>query len=185
MGLRRRRRRPSGGGPGRDRTEEVRDEERGTRVQPEARPAGEAGYAIVDHDGHTHLAYALELPREPGDVQRELRIEREASYVVAVRNPEAPAPPGAGLTPRERAEFPREFLDRFGGRRFIPLDPPSLLDYEGAEIVLIGAAEDAEAELGIDLDAERERLEDADIFQDLRLRARELPTEPLEQGKWR
>ena len=139
----------------------------------------------MDHDGHTHLAYALELPREPGDVQRELRIEREASYVVAVRNPEAPAPPGAGLTPRERAEFPREFLDRFGGRRFIPLDPPSLLDYEGAEIVLIGAAEDAKAELGIDLDAERERLEDADIFQDLRLRARELPTEPLEQGKWR
>jgi hypothetical protein len=51
--------------------------------------------------------------------------------------------------------------------------------------VLIGAAEDAEAELGIDLDAERERLENADIFEDLRLRAHELPTEPLEQGKWR
>src|SRR4051794_39792493 len=39
---------------------------RGIRVEQEARPAGEGRYAIVDHDGHTHLAYVLELPAEPG-----------------------------------------------------------------------------------------------------------------------
>jgi hypothetical protein len=47
-------------------------ETRGERVQPAARPAGEGVYAIVRHDDHTHLAYALELPAAPGEVQRAL-----------------------------------------------------------------------------------------------------------------
>jgi hypothetical protein len=36
----------------------------------------------------------------------------------------------------------------FGGRRFSPVEPPALLAYEGAEVVIIPAAADAEAELG-------------------------------------
>ncbi|MEA2276256.1 MAG: hypothetical protein QOC78_1216 [Solirubrobacteraceae bacterium] len=158
---------------------------RGPRVQPEARPAGEGRYAIVDHDGHTHLAYALELPREPGDVQRELGIAPQASYIVAVRNPDAPAPPGLGLPSGRRADFPPELRERFRGRRFAPLNPPDFLDFEGAEVVLIAAAADAARELGIDLDAEAERLEDADVFADLRLRPGEVPVEPLQTGEWR
>jgi hypothetical protein len=157
---------------------------RGTRVQPEARPAGEARYAIVEHDGHTHLAYALELPRRRGEVQKELGIEREASFIAAVRNPDAPAPRGTGLPRRERAEFPQRLLEQFHGRRFAPLNPPDFLDYEGAELVLIGAAEDAERELGIDFDTRRERLEAADLVRDLRLRIDEdVPAEPL-KGRW-
>jgi hypothetical protein len=41
----------------------------GERAQPATRAAGEGRYAIVDHDGHGHFAYALELPPEPGDAQ--------------------------------------------------------------------------------------------------------------------
>ncbi len=41
---------------------------RGERERPAARPAGEGVYAIARHDDHTHLAYALELPEEPGEV---------------------------------------------------------------------------------------------------------------------
>lgn len=74
---------------------------RGERVQPDTRAAGEGRYAIVDHDGHSHLAYALELPQEPGEAQRTFRIEREASYIVAVRNPDAPTPPR--MSPPARA----------------------------------------------------------------------------------
>jgi hypothetical protein len=158
---------------------------RGVRVQPEARAAGEARYALVDHDGHTHLAYVLELPREPGEAQAELNILREASYVVAVRNPEAPAPPGAGLQPHRRAQYPPELLDRFGGRRFAAVDPPEFLDHEGAELVLIGAAEDPVRELGVQIDAEAERLEQADVFRELRLHRGEIRTEPLETGELR
>jgi hypothetical protein len=158
---------------------------RGKRVQPESRPAGEGRYALVDHDGHTHLAYALELPRRPGEPQEDLRIEEEASYVVAVKNPDAATPPGIGLRPSQRASLPPHLAERFRGRRFIPVDPPDFLDHEGVELVLIGAAEDASDELGIQLDPERERLETADVFRRLRLRRQEHATEPLEKGEWR
>jgi hypothetical protein len=158
---------------------------RGVRVQPGARPAGEGRYAIADHGGHTHLAYVLELPRRPGEAQEALHIAPEASYIIAVRNPEAPAPAGAGLRSDKRARYPEELQRRFGGRRFIAVETPELLDYEGAEIVLIGAAEDATEELGIELTPEDEALETADIFRTLRLRPAELPTEPLEKGAMR
>jgi hypothetical protein len=122
---------------------EYRTRTRGVRVQPEARPAGEAGYAVVTHDGHTHLAYTLEQADELDPVQRELGIRRHAGYIVAVRNPDAPAPPGTGLDPRRRAALPRALRDRFGQRRFAPLDPPDFLDHVGVELVIVGASEDA------------------------------------------
>jgi hypothetical protein len=159
---------------------------RGLRVQPEARSAGEGRYLIADHDGrHTHLVHMLELPREPGEAQRLFNIRREASFVVAVRNPDAPAPPGSGLPPRRRPELPPELLERFRDRRFAPLEPPAFLDHTGTEIVLIGAAEDAEAELGIAFDAEEERLDTADLFTKLRLPREDLPIEPLTEGELR
>jgi hypothetical protein len=111
--------------------------------EPRARLAGAGRYAIVDHDGHTHLAYALAEPRRPAPIQQELNVRPQASYVVAVRNPDAPAPRGAGLPEHRRAQYPPALRERFGGRRFIPADPPELLDYPGAELILIGAAEDA------------------------------------------
>jgi hypothetical protein len=154
-------------------------------VEPQARPAGEGRYAIVDHDGHTHLAYALELPRALGEAQRQLNIRPEASYIVAVRNPVAPAPPGVGLQANRRAELPRELEERFRDRRFAPLNPPAFLDHPGAEIVMIGAAEEASQELGVELDAEAERVEDADIFRALQVSPDELPAEPLRSGELR
>jgi hypothetical protein len=158
---------------------------RGIRVEPEARPAGEGRYAIVDHQGHTHLAYVLELPLEPGPAQRAFNIEKEASYVVAVGNPEAPIRPGVGLRPDRRARYPAKLFERFRGRRFIFVDTPELLDYEGAELVLIGASNDPQGELGIELNAEHERLEEADIFRKLRLRPDEHPLDPIESGRLR
>src|ERR671929_842352 len=57
-----------------------------------ARPVGEGKYAIVKHhQNHTELAYVLELPKEPGEAQRELGIEKEASYIISVINPKKSA----------------------------------------------------------------------------------------------
>jgi hypothetical protein len=162
-----------------------RTKTRGERSQPPARPAGEGAYSIVRHDGHTHLAYELERPSEPGEVQRELNIEREASYVVTVRNPQTPPPPGTGRPRREAPALPRNLLERFGTHRFIPLDPPDFLDHPGTELILIGAAEDASEELGVNLDAEVERAQRRSIFDDLRISHRDHPVEPLFAGKWR
>jgi hypothetical protein len=158
---------------------------RGIRVEPEARPVGEGRYAIVDHDGHTHLAYVLELPREPGAAQATFGLRAEASFVMAIRNPEAGRPPGTGLPPHARAQYPPELMERFRGRRFAPVDDPRFLDHPGAEVLLIGAAEDVEGELGIELDPKHLELDTAAVFRTLRLRPDKLPVDPLERGELR
>jgi len=101
------------GGELRQRTYETKT--RCEQRQPPARPVGEGRYLIADHDGHSHLAYVLEIPRDLGDAQRTMRIEYEASYVVAVRNPDAPAPPGMGRAGR-KPNLPEPLRNRFGGR---------------------------------------------------------------------
>ncbi len=145
------------------------------------RPAGEGRYALVEHEDHTHLAYALELPERPGPVQEALQIKEEASYIISVKNPERPSPLGLEEKPR----YPRQLLDVFGGRKFVPVSPPNLLDYENAEIVMIGASEDAEQELGIRLDPKKETGNTADIFRELKLERQKHPVAPLFKGEWR
>jgi len=157
---------------------------RGERVQPSARPAGEGVYALVRHGNHTHLAYALELPESLGEVQQELNIEKEASYIVSIKNPEKPSPPGAGLGEELKTEYPQQLQEKFRGRRFLPADPPELLDYPGAEVLFIGASEDVSEELGLELNPQHETERTAEIFSDLRLAKSEHKLEPLFKGKW-
>jgi hypothetical protein len=164
--------------------EEYETNTRGERVRPAARPAGEGVYALVRHEEHTHIAYALKLPEELGPVQRALQIEMEASYIVAVKNPEAPSPPEAGFSPEEAAKYPNWLQEKFHGRRFLPIDPPELLDYPGTQLVLIGASADVRGELGLDLNPERETERTAEIFRDLHLAKSEFNIDPLIKGKW-
>jgi hypothetical protein len=105
---------------------------------------------------------------EAGDVGFFYRPRRGVSkYIVAVRNPAAPAPSGAGLPRQRRPKLPPKLRERFDGRRWNVVDDPAFLDHEGVELVLIGAAEDVEAELGIELDANAERLEAAELVANL------------------
>jgi hypothetical protein len=157
---------------------------RGERVRPEARPAGEGIYRIVQHGNHNHLIYALELPKQPGPVQLELHIEPEASYIFSVKNPQASTPPGVGLTPEQKVTYPERLQEKFHGRRFAPAEP-ELLDYEGVEVLLIGSSEHPEGELGIELRPEPENEWSADIFNDLRMEKARHPIEPLFTGEWR
>lgn len=147
---------------------------RGLRMQREARPAGEGRYVIADHDGHSHLAYVLELPHEPGDAQRMFNIQREAGFIVAVRNPEAPAPPGAGLLRGRRAQLPPQVMARFRGRRWLAVDDPAILDHPGVELVLIGARADVEGELGISLEDAGESAAKEELLAGLRAAAGDL-----------
>ena len=158
---------------------------RGERHLAPARPAGEGVYALVRHGDHTHLAFALELPERPGAVQRDLNIPEEGSYILAVKNPEQPAPPGVGLPEQEQPPLPSHLRERFAGRRFAPVDPPTFLDHEGVEIVFIGAGEDVSGELGVWLDPQRETLGTAEIFNDLHVERSQHPLQPLFEGKWR
>ncbi|MEO3776546.1 hypothetical protein ABGB16_06790 [Micromonospora sp. B11E3] len=157
---------------------------RGPREQPPARPAAEGAYVIARHDDHTHLAYELELPLRLGEAQHDLNIESEASYIVTVKNPQAPSPPGVGLQGSRKVRLPGALQRRFHDRRFAPLDPPAFLDHPGTELVLIGAAHDASEELHIDLDAEVDRAQRSTVFGDLRIGRRERPVTPLFEGDW-
>ena len=158
---------------------------RGRRAVPPARPAGEGVYAVADHDGHTHLVYALELPEEPGPVQAELNINTQASLIATVRNPEAPAPPQVGLPPSRRPDYPSVLREKFAGRRFTNLDPPDFLDYPGTELVMIGASPDVTRELGLSLHPRRETEQSADTFTTLGMERDLHPLEPLLTGEWK
>lgn len=158
---------------------------RGSRHQPAARPAGEGIYRVIRHRGdHTHLVYALELPVETGEVQEQLVVAPEASYIATVANPERESPPRARLSKEQKADYPERLLERFEGRKFTNLDPPDFLDYEGAELVLVAASDDVQGELGVRLDTEDEDASSAEIFSDLRLRKSDQPLKPLFEGDW-
>lgn len=164
--------------------EEYQTRTRGERVQPEARPAGEGVYTLAQHGDHTHLAYVLELPDLPGDVQKALNIAEEASYIAIVKNPELPSPEGSGQDESRRARFPKKLQERFRGRRFIQIAPPEFLNHEGAELLLIGSPGDSFEELGIELEVEDESESTAEILKDLLLEKSRHITDPLLKGKW-
>jgi hypothetical protein len=130
------------------------------------------------------LAFALELPERRGEVQEELNIPSEGSYIITVKSPDVDSPPGAGLPEEDRAERPQRLREQFHGRRFIPVDPPDFLDREGAELVLIGAEEDVFDELGVRLNPHRETIETAELFTDLRMERDAHPLKPLFEGRW-
>jgi hypothetical protein len=157
---------------------------RSTRQRQAARPAGEGVYALIVHDGHTHLAYALELPEKPGAVQAELNITTRASLVIAVRNPELPPPREPGMPRPRRPDYPDTLQARFSGRRFANLDPPDFLDHPGAELVLIGAGAEIHRELGLSLDPRPETAESADVFTTLGMERDLHPLRPLLTGEW-
>ena len=156
---------------------------RGVRTQPAARPAGEGAYALARADRNLFLAYELDLPQEPGPVQEELNIAPAASYVLSVKNPETPNPPNVGLREEDEAQYPKALQKEFHGRRFGGGDP-HLLDYEGAEFILIGAREDPEGELGLEIGSKGRAADAAVVLRRLKIPKREVALEPLLSGEW-
>jgi hypothetical protein len=130
---------------------------RGQRRIGAAASAGEGKYSIVRHDGHTELAYVLELPEIPGPTQREFEIRKEASYIISVKNPDIQVPGFASfLSPEKKPHYPKHLKEKFGNRRWIDVEDPALLNYENIQLLLIGARKkDVEEELGIDIDEEK------------------------------
>jgi hypothetical protein len=164
--------------------EEYETKTRGRRHQPAARVAGEGVYALVRDGQETELAYQLELPHSPGPVQEELNIAPEARFVVSVKNPDAPTPRNVGLGGQRQADFPPGLRERFGGRRWVAVDPPEFLDHEGAELLFIGAAQDPGATAAEQLDPGEDQPAESDVFTRLRLDREEFPITPLLEGEW-
>src|SRR5919199_2047751 len=159
-----------------------------------ARPVGEGKYAIVKHhQNHTELAYVLELPKEPGEAQKELGIEKEASYIISVINPKKPAASSVadgGKYPsvEEIPMYPEELLNEFGDNdTFVSLSRDTrFLDYQNVQILLTAAREGRDVikrDIGIDIVEEDETQQSADIFNKLKLKREQVPIRPLTEGK--
>lgn len=146
---------------------------KGSRRLSEAFPAGEGRYALVEHDGHTEFAYRLVNPEKPRKPQKELELKPEASYVISVRNPDIHV---KGF-PEEQPGYPQSLMKLFAEKRWIDISQPELLDYENAQLVLVGA---------------RDRLDEMDLkipgkpklFKNLSLDKKEWPTEALFKGNF-
>jgi len=158
----------------------------GQRARPWARAAGEGRYAIVKHDNHTHLAYCLSEPKKPGEVQQELQIKPEASYVISVKEPFAPSE----IELDKKPSYPESLRNKFDGHGWIPIEPTDYLDYQYTQVLLVGAETDVERELGIKLECEAENRAEKQVLKVLRQEEKEAAQqgvsllEPLEKGGW-
>lgn len=158
----------------------------GERVRPWARAAGQGRYVIVRHEGHTHLAYWLGEPRKVGEVQKELQIEPEASYVVSVKEPYAPSE----IELEQKPDYPESLRRKFDGLGWVPIDPTSFLDYQYTQILLVGARRDVEKELGIRVDPRVENRAEREVLRMLHEEEKEAVREgvallePLTKGMW-
>ena len=127
-----------------------------------ARPVGEGKYAIIKHRNHAELAYILEMPKEPGEAQRELGIEKEASYIVSVINPKMPNSQAEEYPSAEEApKYPEEVLNKLNEtENFISItNDTKLIDYKNAQIILIGAREGKDViknYIGIEIEIEED-----------------------------
>jgi hypothetical protein len=64
----------------------------GARKSPAATPIGEGVYAITSTGRENHLAYMLTLPEKVGEVQEEIGLKEQGSFIISTRNPKFPAP---------------------------------------------------------------------------------------------
>jgi hypothetical protein len=114
---------------------------RGLRHQAAAIELARGDYRVMRHGDHTHLFYELDADDEPSPLLGAVRLAAEGGCIAAVFNPEAKWRVRDADQPEtpfsEPSIFEDDLQDRFGDRRFAPLEP-AFLDHEGAELVLIG-----------------------------------------------
>jgi hypothetical protein len=76
------------------------------RVEPVA-PVAEGVYAITRTEDRTcHLVYSTTIPSELGEVQDDLGIKDQGSFIISVKNPERSGPAQAQLP--QKPDFPQE-----------------------------------------------------------------------------
>lgn len=127
---------------------------RGKRRIAAAQPAGEGKYSIIRHDGHTELAYILEIPENLSPTQTEFEIKKEASYIISVKNLEIFIPGYVALSKKDRKPtYSKYTKEKFGKKRWINVDDQEILHYENTQLLLIGVRKrNVEEELGIEID---------------------------------
>jgi len=190
---------------------------KGERTIQGARLLGEGAYSLILHqkekvskkakgkkgkepeeyagvDSHVHFAFVLELPHEPGTAQHGFNIEKEGNFLISVKNPHGANPPSAGLPSKDKAHFSAELQEKFEGKKWIPVNPPSFLNTKGAELLFMAVGKDIVDDLGEEGEeliekAEREecKVTPEQIFKTLKMgkeEQKEHPTQALTTGEF-
>ncbi|KAK7421717.1 hypothetical protein QQZ08_009805 [Neonectria magnoliae] len=167
----------------------------GTRHIPQATPIAEGVYAITSTGRESHFAYILTLPQKLDEVQKELGLKRQGSFIISTKSPKYPGPANARLP--KGPEYPEEILEDFRDLRWMPSKSVHL-NYANAQILLIGERsgidkatepQDEEQKKGKDNKEVLENLEEDDlkrmqhlgedesesIFADLHVQAKDYP----------
>lgn len=110
----------------------------GAQKTPAATPAAEGVYAITTTGRESHLAYIVTLPAELGEIQKDLGIRQQGSFVLSTKNPKAPGPASADLG--RDPGYSQEIQDEFRNLRWMPLQPKHL-NYEACQFLMIGEGE--------------------------------------------
>jgi hypothetical protein len=130
----------------------------------------------------------LEMPKEPGKAQEELRIEKEASYIVSVINPKVPVPEGYPST-EQPPEYPESILVGLESKEnYISLSKDiRLIDYPNVQVILIGAREGKDVLMKeIDKTSKRKRrgTDCRYIWKTANRERKRTPVIPLIEGKF-
>jgi uroporphyrinogen-III synthase len=87
--------------------EEYETKTQGTRKNEPVAPVAEGVYAITrTEDRTTHLVYSTTIPSALGEVQEDLGIKDQGSFIMSVKNPERSGPASAQLP--QKPDFPKE-----------------------------------------------------------------------------
>jgi hypothetical protein len=83
----------------------------GTRQVDPVTPVAEGVYAITrTEDRTTHLVYSTTIPSELGEMQEDLGIKDQGSFIISVKNPERSGPASASLP--QKPGFPKEYVSQ-------------------------------------------------------------------------
>jgi hypothetical protein len=69
----------------------------GARHTPQATPIAEGVYAMTSTGRESHFAYMLTLPEKLEEVQKELGLKKQGSFILSTKNPKYPGPANARL----------------------------------------------------------------------------------------
>jgi hypothetical protein len=108
----------------------------GTQHTDPVTPVAEGVYMITrTEDATTHLVYSTTIPSELGEVQSDLGIKDQGSFIISVKNPERSGPVSASLP--QKPDFSKEIIEEFRGLAWSEVKP-KYLDHEYCQILLIG-----------------------------------------------
>lgn len=123
---------------------EYNTQTQGTRQTDPVTPVAEGVYLITrTEDATTHLVYSTTIPSEIGEVQEDLGIKDQGSFIISVKNPERSGPASASLP--QKPNFSKEIIEEFRGLAWTEVKP-KYLDHEYCQILLIGENTDKAVE---------------------------------------